>query len=110
MILHCRVERVMEKGEAAMRVMIRPSEYPSLTVDVTNTLVAALAKELSRLEEGTPEALWREAEALLEQMCSRAVAGPIARRGERDDALLGRAGVEAPGGLWGRGRFPGPLE
>ena len=34
-----------------MRVMIRPSKIPTLTVDVTNSIVSALARELSRVQE-----------------------------------------------------------
>lgn len=59
-----------------MRVMIRPSQIPTLTVDVTNSIVAALARELSRVQESDPEETWREAEALLQELCTRCVAGP----------------------------------
>jgi hypothetical protein len=59
-----------------MRVMIRPSKIPTLTVDVTNSIVSARARELSRVQESDLEDSWREAEALLQELCTRCVAGP----------------------------------
>ncbi len=65
-----------------MRIMIRPSSCPNLPVDVTSSLVATLAGELTRLQPGGEqgEANWREAELLLEQIVGRSVAGPCMPR------------------------------
>lgn len=91
-----------------MRAMIRPSSCPTLTIDVTNSLVAALARELARVGEGTPEEFWHEAEGLLEQMCMKSVAGPVSIERSWGHDSGEHAALKSEPGYWGRGHVPGP--
>ncbi len=60
-----------------MRVLIRPHECPHLPVDVTSSLVAAIARELSRVSFNDDEQHWAEAELLLSQMIGQPIVGPV---------------------------------
>ncbi|MCC6659595.1 MAG: hypothetical protein IT437_01790 [Phycisphaerales bacterium] len=63
-----------------MRVIIRPSTAPHLHIDVTKPLVAAIAHELSRVQEGSEMLNWLEAERILDTLVNHAPtrAGPVA--------------------------------
>jgi hypothetical protein len=60
-----------------MRIMIRPSESPETPVDITNTLISAVARELSRVQGHDEERNWREATMLVEALVCRSLAGPF---------------------------------
>jgi hypothetical protein len=63
-----------------MRVLIRPSLAPHLHIDVTRGLTAAIAHELSRVQEGNDVLNWLEAERILGDLLKGqgvSTAGPV---------------------------------
>jgi hypothetical protein len=74
-----------------MRVIIRPSLAPNLHIDVTRALTAAIAQELSRVQEGNDVLNWLEAERILADLLhgqAQAASGPV------DDSRLAAMGGE----------------
>lgn len=63
-----------------MRVLVRPSGSPQLPIDVTNALVAAVARELARVQKADEDKTWLEAELLVESMVGRSMVGPCEPR------------------------------
>jgi hypothetical protein len=55
-----------------MRLTIQPSAAPGATIDVTNAVVSAIAKELSRFHDGNDTLNWIEAEKIVQDLLSRA--------------------------------------
>jgi hypothetical protein len=70
--------------ERDMRVIIRPSTAPNLHIDITRPLVAVIAQELARVQEGNDVLNWLEAERILDSLINHAPvqAGPVAPTAE----------------------------
>lgn len=80
-----------------MRILVRPSGSPQLPIDVTNSIVAAVARELSRVQSGDEEHAWLEAELLVEAMVGRSMVGPCEpkKRNFWEDRLREQRELEA---------------
>lgn len=81
-----------------MRILVRPSSSPQLPIDVTNSIVAAVARELSRVQGGDEEKAWLEAELLVEALVGRSMVGPCEpkKRNFWEERLKEQRFVEPP--------------
>ncbi|MBM4108372.1 MAG: hypothetical protein FJ255_06095 [Phycisphaerae bacterium] len=55
-----------------MRLVIRPAAAPAAAIDVTNAVVAAIARELDRVHHGNDTLNWLEAEQIVTDLLRRA--------------------------------------
>lgn len=83
-----------------MRVIIRPSSAPNLHVDITRPLIAVIAQELARIQEGNDVLNWLEAERILDSLMghSPGEAAPVSPSALTPD----RATAQVRGGSWRR--------
>jgi hypothetical protein len=68
-----------------MRLVIRPAAVPAAAIDVTNAVVAAIARELSRFHGGNETLNWLEAEQIVTDLLRRAN-GECEIVGRRDES------------------------
>lgn len=69
-----------------MRLVIRPAAAPAASIDVTNAVIAAIARELARVHQGNETLNWLEAEQIVTDLL-RAANGECEIAGRRFEPL-----------------------
>lgn len=95
-----------------MRIIVHPSRAPDVALDITQALIATVARELSRVQGGPSEWNWDEASQLVEHMTSRNEFGPCEPR-QRDAArreIMPEAHTEPRPVYFGRAHIPAGMD